>query len=97
VRLRRGGCQEIYESQVRYMLRIGSRQRKSKKVIMAKLWQFAYRQRCTNDIETGAFEVADDLLAASKRLSARVPDAQTWFIRIGHSAVDHFGARSLSR
>jgi hypothetical protein len=47
------------------------------------------------DIETGAFEVADDLLTASKRLCARVPDAQTWFVRIGHLAVDRFGARSL--
>jgi hypothetical protein len=47
------------------------------------------------DIETGAFEIGDDLLTASKHLSARLPDAQTWFIRIGHSAVDHFGARSL--
>jgi len=46
------------------------------------------------DIETGDFEVADELLAASKRLLARLPDAQTWFIRIGHPAVDHFGARS---
>jgi hypothetical protein len=47
------------------------------------------------DIETGSFEVADDLLTASKHLSARVPDAQTWFVRIGHLAVDHFGSRSL--
>jgi hypothetical protein len=47
------------------------------------------------DIETGAFEVADDLLTASKHLLARVPDSQTWFIRIGHLAVDRFGARSL--
>ena len=47
------------------------------------------------DIETGAFEVADDLVAAAKQLSARVPDTQTWFVRIGHSVVDHFGARSL--
>jgi hypothetical protein len=47
------------------------------------------------DIETGAFEVADDLLAASKQLSEKVPDAQTWFVRVGHLAVDHFGARSL--
>jgi hypothetical protein len=39
------------------------------------------------DIETGAFEVADDLLTASKHLCARVPDAQTWFVRIGHLAV----------
>jgi hypothetical protein len=47
------------------------------------------------DIETGAFEVADELLVASKQLLARLPNAQTWFVRIGHSAVDHFGARSL--
>jgi hypothetical protein len=47
------------------------------------------------DIETGAFEVADELLAKSKQLLARLPDAQTWFVRIGHPAVDHFGARSL--
>jgi hypothetical protein len=47
------------------------------------------------DIETGAFEVADDLLTASKQLSAQVADPQTWFVRIGHPAVDHFGARSL--
>lgn len=47
------------------------------------------------DIETGAFEVADNLLASSKQLLARLPDAQTWFVRIGHPAVDHFGARSL--
>ena len=47
------------------------------------------------DIETGAFELADDLITASKRLSARIPDSQTWIIRIGHVAVDRFGARSL--
>jgi hypothetical protein len=47
------------------------------------------------DIETGTFEVADDLVTAAKQLSARVPDTQTWFVRIGHSSVDHFGARSL--
>lgn len=49
------------------------------------------------DIETGAFEVAKDLLTASKLLSAKLPDAQTWFVRIGYPAVDHFGARSLKR
>jgi hypothetical protein len=48
-----------------------------------------------NDIETGAFEVADEIVTASDLLLAKYPDAQTWFIRIGHSAVYHFGARSL--
>jgi hypothetical protein len=47
------------------------------------------------DIETGAFEVADDIVTASEHLLAEYPDAQTWFIRIGHRAVYHFGARSL--
>jgi hypothetical protein len=47
------------------------------------------------DIETGAFEVADEVVAASEKLLERIPDAQTWFIRIGHPAVYHFGARSL--
>jgi hypothetical protein len=47
------------------------------------------------DIETGAFEVADDVVNASEQLLAKCPDAQTWFIRIGHPAVYHFGARSL--
>ena len=44
------------------------------------------------DIETGAFEVADDIVTASEHLLAKYPDAQTWFIRIGHRAVYHFGA-----
>jgi hypothetical protein len=47
------------------------------------------------DIETGAFEVADDIVSASDHLLAKCPDAQTWFVRIGHRAVYHFGARSL--
>jgi histidinol dehydrogenase len=49
------------------------------------------------DIETEAFEVADDIVTASEHLLTRVPDAQTWFIRIGHQAVYHFGARSLRK
>lgn len=48
------------------------------------------------DIETGAFEVADDVLAASDRLLARRPDAQTWLVRIGHRAVHCFGKHRIS-
>jgi hypothetical protein len=39
------------------------------------------------DIESGDFEVDEDTLVASDRLLLRHPDAQTWFIRIGHRAV----------
>jgi hypothetical protein len=49
------------------------------------------------NIETGAFEIADSIVTASEHLLNRVPDAQTWFIRIGHQAVYHFGARSLKK
>jgi hypothetical protein len=45
------------------------------------------------DIETGAFEVADDILTASERLLAHHPSAQIWCVRIGHRAVHRFGGR----
>ena len=47
------------------------------------------------DIETGAFEVSDDILSATNSLFERLPDAQPWIVRIGHRAVHRFGARSL--
>jgi hypothetical protein len=48
------------------------------------------------DIETGDFEVSDDTLIASDRLLERNPDAQTWFIRIGHCGVHRFGWHGLT-
>jgi hypothetical protein len=42
------------------------------------------------DIESGAFEVADDLITAGNRIFARFPDAQVFYIRIGYPAVDRF-------
>jgi len=44
------------------------------------------------DIETGAFEVAKDSLTASDRLLQRYPEAQIWFVRIGHRAVHRIGS-----
>ncbi len=49
------------------------------------------------DIETGAFEVDENVVPATNRLFERHPDAQPWIIRIGHRAVYHFGARSLKK
>ena len=49
------------------------------------------------NIETGAFEVADEILTATDRLFGRLPDAQPWIVRIGHRAVHRFGARSLRK
>jgi hypothetical protein len=45
------------------------------------------------DVDTGAFEVADDTLTASRRLLARQPNAQIWCVRIGKPAVHRFGPR----
>ena len=36
------------------------------------------------DIETGEYEVDRDEMRAGGRLRARVPQAQIWFVRIGH-------------
>ena len=44
------------------------------------------------DIETGAYEVDGDELAASDRLLVRVPNAQVWLRRIGSRYARHFGS-----
>ena len=49
------------------------------------------------DIETGAFELADEILIATGNLFNRIPDAQPWIVRIGHRAVHRFGSRSLKK
>ena len=45
------------------------------------------------DIETGAYELDVDELAASDRLLARNPRAQIWLKRIGSRYVRRFGPR----
>jgi hypothetical protein len=49
------------------------------------------------DIETGDFEVDETVMAATDQLFERQPNAQPWTLRIGHSAVYHFGSRSLKK
>ena len=49
------------------------------------------------NIETGAFEVADEMLTATGNLFQRIPAAQPWIVRIGYRAVHRFGARSLKK
>ena len=45
------------------------------------------------DVDTGAFELADDTLTASQRLLVGYPDAQIWCVRIGYPAVHRLGPR----
>jgi hypothetical protein len=49
------------------------------------------------DIESGDFEVDEDLLKATDRLLIRHPGAPIWGERIGYDAVFALGAGSLSR
>lgn len=49
------------------------------------------------DIETGAFEVGKNSIIASDRLLAHHPDAQIWFVRIGHRAVHRIGYSEVSQ
>jgi hypothetical protein len=48
------------------------------------------------DIETGAYEVDRDEIAASDRLMTRVPNAQIWLRRIGSRYARHFGSHPRS-
>ncbi|MGE0131576.1 MAG: hypothetical protein AB7U82_26135 [Blastocatellales bacterium] len=46
------------------------------------------------DVRTGAYELADDLLTSGLRLRGRLPEAEIWFVRIGHPAVHRLPRRS---
>jgi hypothetical protein len=48
------------------------------------------------DIETGAYQIDTDEIAASDRLLARNPDAQVWLRRVGSRFVRRFGPRDQS-
>ena len=39
------------------------------------------------DVETGDYEIADDLLVSGQKLRARNPDALMYGVRIGYNAV----------
>ena len=45
------------------------------------------------DIESGAYELAEDELEACDRLNARIPDAQVWLVRVGSRYLHRFGCR----
>jgi hypothetical protein len=48
------------------------------------------------DIETGDYEIGDDVIETAERLLARNPDAAIWGERIGYNAVFAVGG-SLER
>ena len=47
------------------------------------------------DVDTGEFELGENTLLAAKRLLARLPESQMWFVRVGHIAVYRIGMSLL--
>jgi hypothetical protein len=45
------------------------------------------------DIESGTYEIDLDELAACDKLSARIPAAQIWLVRVGSRFLHRFGRR----
>ena len=45
------------------------------------------------DIESGAFELDVDEMTACNRLRERVPDPQTWLMKVGSRYVHRFGGQ----
>lgn len=45
------------------------------------------------DVDSGAYALDDNALAASERLLAEHPDAEIWCVRIGHRALHRVGSR----
>ena len=49
------------------------------------------------DIESGSYEIDVDELAACDKLSARIPEAQIWLVRVGSRYLHRFGSRQTRR
>jgi hypothetical protein len=64
--------------------------------VRSQVEQDNYGKIVAIDIETGAFELAKDSLTASDQLLAQYPNAQIWFVRIGHRAVHRIGFTALN-
>lgn len=49
------------------------------------------------DVESGAYALDETAVAASHRLLAQHPEAEVWFVRVGHRGLHRIGARSAGQ
>lgn len=63
------------------------------RTIRAQVEAAHYGKVVAIDIETGAYAVDDNALAAARRLRAQHPDAEVWFVRVGHRVLHRIGMR----
>lgn len=64
------------------------------RAIRRQIEQDNYGRVVAIDVNTETYEVGDNALAASNRLLARIPDAEIWFVRVGHRALHRIGGHS---
>ncbi len=65
------------------------------RTIRAQVEATHYGKVVAIDIETGAYTVDDNALAAARRLRAQHPDAAVWFVRVGHRTLHRIGGRPI--
>lgn len=46
------------------------------------------------DVQSGEYELDETAVAAARRLRTRQPDAEVWFVRVGHRALHRIGTRT---
>lgn len=66
------------------------------RTIRARVEQGNHGRVVAIDVNTGDYEVGDNALASSERLVSRLPDAEIWFVRVGHRALHCIGGYSGS-
>ena len=49
------------------------------------------------DVNSGEYEIADNVLLAARALRARVPGAEVWCVRVGHDALYRIGGLPLGK
>ena len=65
------------------------------RTIRAQVEATHYGKVVAIDIETGAYAIDDNALTAARRLRAQHPDAEVWFVRVGHRALHRIGGRPV--
>ena len=61
------------------------------RTIRAQVEATHYGKVVAIDIETGAYAIDDNALRAGRCLRAQHPDAEVWFVRVGHRVLHHIG------
>jgi hypothetical protein len=67
------------------------------RTIRQKVESSHYGKVVAIDVNSGEYEVADNVLLAARALRARVPGAEVWCVRVGHDALYRIGRLALRK